>query len=216
MHSKHYRQQMEGSSMGDKQTWIQANQWERQWHGNCANSYNEETKQYIYAHHMGLDQYATNYYGQRGWDFGDQIVADIGCGPYSILLKSKARIKISIDPCPYPEWVKMRYSAADVLFKNSKAEDMEFDDIIDECIIYNCLQHTEDPELIIKKAKQFSKLIRLFEWIDEPVSDGHIHTLTEEKLNAWLQGQGKVIHLDQNPCVGLAYAGIFPGDHYQQ
>src|SRR5439155_19676593 len=42
-------------------TWTEANKWECEWHGDCANSYNEETKQFIYAKLMGLDTYATNY-----------------------------------------------------------------------------------------------------------------------------------------------------------
>jgi 2-polyprenyl-3-methyl-5-hydroxy-6-metoxy-1,4-benzoquinol methylase len=198
------------------QTWEQANQWERQWHGDCANSYNEETKQYIYARLMGLDKYAVNYYGQRGWDFGDQSVLDIGCGPYSILLKSKATLKVGVDPCPYPEWVKMRYKECGVEFYNIKGEEINCFNNFDECLIYNCLQHTEDPQKILQKAWENSKVIRIFEWINEPVSDGHIHVLTEEKLNAWLSGEGKVIDLNQDPCVGRAYYGIFPGLHYNQ
>jgi hypothetical protein len=196
--------------------WIEANEWERQWHGNCVNSYNEETKQYIYARLMGLDQYATNYYGQRGWDFGDKTILDIGCGPYSLLLKSKALKRVAVDPCAYPDWIKSRYNECGIAFMNIKAEDMAFTHLFDECIIYNCLQHTEDPELIIKKALEYAAIVRIFEWIDEPVSDGHIHVLTEEKLNAWLSGEGKVIDLNQNPCVGRAYFGIFKGNNFQK
>jgi hypothetical protein len=202
--------------MAEKQIWQEANEWEREWHGNCANSYNEETKQYIYAKLMGLDKYATNFYGQRGWDFGDKSILDVGCGPYSILLKSKATLKVGIDPCNYPAWVSIRYKECNVEFDNIKAEQMTYTNVFDECLIYNCLQHTEDPEMIISKAWEHSKLIRIFEWIDEPISDGHIHILTEAKLNKWLNGEGKVTHLNQHPCVGKCYSGIFPGLHYNQ
>lgn len=198
-----------------KQNWIEANEWERQWHGSCANSYNEETKQYIYAHHMGLDKYATNNFGQRGWDFGDQSILDVGSGPYSILLKSKAARMVAIDPCQYPEWISVRYAACGIDFINIKAEMMAFDEGFDECLIYNCLQHTEDPEKILERAWLHSKMIRVFEWIDEPISDGHIHTLTERDLNKWLNGEGRVLDLNQNPCIGRAYVGIFPGMYWQ-
>lgn len=195
------------------QTWEQANKWEREWHGSCANSYNEETKQYIYARYMGLDHYAFNYYGQRGWNFGSKSILDIGGGPYSILLKSKSTGSLAVvDPCPYPSWVKMRYQQCGILFLNIMAEKLTpplYD--VDEILIYNCLQHTEDPELIIKNALKFAKIVRIFEWIDEPVSPGHLHMLTEENLNAWLCGEGRVKQLNEGPCVGKAFFGIFKG-----
>lgn len=195
-------------------TWQEANKWEAEWHGNCVNSYNEETKQYIYAKYLGLHPYATNYYGQRGWDFGSRSVLDIGCGPYSILLKSKALRRVGIDPCPYPDWVKMRYSDSGIEFMNIKAEEMSFGQRFDEGIMYNVLQHTEDPGEIVKRALNSCKIIRVFEWIDEPLSPGHIHVLTEEKLNKWLGGEGRVVDLRENPCIGRAYYGIFKGNSY--
>lgn len=195
-------------------TWQEANKWEARWHGNCVNSYNEETKQYIYAKYLGLTPYATNYYGQRGWDFGTKKVLDIGCGPYSILLKSNAATKVGIDPCPYPDWVKARYKAANVVFLNEKAETMQFESGFDEALMYNVLQHTEDPTEIVKRALNYCKILRVFEWIDEPISPGHIHVLTEEKLNEWFEGEGRVIDLRENPCVGRAYFGIFKGKDY--
>lgn len=197
------------------QTWEQAQKWEREWHGNCVNSYNEETKQYIYARFMGLDCYKTNYYGQIGWDFGQKSVIDLGSGPYSILLKSNAREKIAIDPCEYPQWVKLRYKAADVIFDRATAEHYMYHGVFDEVLIYNCLQHTINPEQIIKNAISYSRIIRIFEWVDQGISDGHIHDLKSEKLDQWLGGQGKTDYINVGPCVGKAYWGIFKGKHYQ-
>jgi 2-polyprenyl-3-methyl-5-hydroxy-6-metoxy-1,4-benzoquinol methylase len=199
------------------QTWEEANKWENEWHGNCVNSYNEETKQYIYAHYMGLDQYATNYYGQKGWDFGNQSILDMGCGPYSLLLKSKAAYKLGVDPCPYPIWVGMRYDAADVEIEPVKGENFEYEGILfDEVLLYNCLQHTEDPAKICQNIRQISKIIRVFEWVDTGIADGHIQDLTEEKLNTWLGGEGKVEFINQSPVVGKAYYGVFKGNHYEK
>lgn len=205
------------------QTWEEANKWENEWHGNCVNSYNEETKQYIYAHYMGLDKYATNYYGQRGWDFGNQTILDMGCGPYSLLLKSKAKVKVGVDPCPYPEWVGMRYEAADVFTYEMKGEDFilpygkpDTKPYYDEVLLYNCLQHTEDPAKICQNIRQISKIIRVFEWVDTGIADGHIQDLTESKLNKWLGGEGKVEFINQSPVVGKAYYGVFKGNHYEK
>lgn len=200
--------------MSADKDWNEAQAWEANWWGNCLNTFREEEKQMIYARLMGLNKYATNYYGQRGWDFGSASVLDVGCGPVSILLKSKAKRKVGVDPCPYPNWVKHRYEAATVEFYKVPAEDAKFGFgyTFDIGIIYNCLQHTIDPEKIIANMRKYCKVIHLFEWIDTGTSDGHLHNLTEENLNKWLGGEGKVTYLDEAGCVGLCYHGIFKGD----
>ena len=197
--------------MDNQKIWKEAQKWERQLWGNCTNTFSEEQKQYIYAHYMGLDEYKTNWYGRIGWDFGNKVIADIGGGPCSMLLKAKASQRIVIDPCNYPRWVISRYSDNHILFYDGKAEVAVIFGV-DICLIYNCLQHTENPSQVIKNALEFSKEVRIFEWIDTGVSDGHLHDLTEEKLNDWLKGKGKVEYINQPPCVGKAYYGIFKGD----
>lgn len=196
------------------QTWGEAQKWEADWHGNCINSYNEETKQYIYANFMGLNVYKQNYYGQIGWDFGDKSVLDVGCGPYSILLKSKAKVKEGIDPCDYPSWVSERYKAAGVLVFKIPAEDFIPLQIYDEVLIYNCLQHVINPWIIIHNALACSKIVRVFEWIETGISDGHLHDLMPDDLDKALGGYGVRNHIDVGPCVGKAYWGIFKGKHY--
>jgi 2-polyprenyl-3-methyl-5-hydroxy-6-metoxy-1,4-benzoquinol methylase len=196
------------------QTWREAQEWEKQWHGNCVNSYNEETKQYIYARLMGLDVYKTNYFGQMAWDFGDKSILDVGCGPYSLLMKSNANLKVGIDPCSYPEWVRMRYEAANVTFIQVAGEEWETDEIFDEVLIYNCLQHTINPKKIIENVLACSKIVRIFEWVEQGVSDGHLHDLHANELDEWLGGSGKTEYINIGPCVGMAYWGIFKGRHY--
>ena len=192
--------------------WEEAQEWESKWHGNCANTYNEETKQYIYAEYMGLGEFATNWYGRRGWNFGNRSVIDIGGGPCSMLLKSEAKDRLVIDPCPYPEWVRARYADTGIHYWNIKAEDIDIyiKDQVDLAIIYNVLQHTENPEKIIANAKELAGEIRIFEWIDTPINEGHIHTLTSENLDGWLGGKGKAQFINRSPVVGKAYYGIFP------
>lgn len=197
--------------------WNEANEWERKWHGDCANSYNEETKQFIYARLMGLDVYKTDFYGRLGWNFGDRAILDMGGGPYSLLLKSKARFMTVVDPCIFPHWVDLRYEHLHINLVHSPGEVYGLEEgeaPYDEALLYNCLQHTEDPERIIKNLLSYSRIVRVFEWIDEPLSDGHIHTLTREKMDGWLHGSGKVTDLREGPCVGRAYSGIFRGDHF--
>jgi len=199
-----------------KTEWEKAQEFEKNWHNNQQfNTYNEETKQYTYASLMGLDEYKTNHFNQSGWDFGDKYIIDIGGGEQSILLKSKAKERTVIDPCKYPEWTMLRYKEAGIKFCDWKGEDIPTENIqVDMCFIYNCLQHTEDPEKIIQNAKKMCKTLHIFEWIDIGLSEGHIHNLKEEELNKWLGGIGQTKQLNQDGLLGRCYFGVFLGSHY--
>lgn len=199
--------------------WPNAQQWESKWHGDCANSYHEETKQFVYANRMGLDQFKREDYGRISFDFGDKNIIDIGGGAYSILLKSKARHRTVIDPCNYPNWVSVRYFQCGIDFKQVAAETIDIinlkepsaaDALFDIALIYNCLQHVVDPKKIIDNVRSQAKEIRIFEWIDTGTSEGHLHDLKEDKLNEWLHGRGKIEYMQEKGCYGKAYYGIFP------
>ena len=194
--------------------WIDDQNFEKNWWGNCANTYSEETKQLTYANKMGL--VAKWDYGHfPSYDLQNQSILDVGGGAVSILLKCKNYSRaVVVDPCPYPQWTKVRYAEIGIDFRNIPAEDMEFTEVFDEVWCYNVLQHTQDPQLIVSKMLRFSKLIRMFEWVNEPVSIGHPHTLKEKELNEWLGGTGYVETLNQNHCVGDAYYGLFKGNHF--
>lgn len=194
--------------------WNDAQYWEKSWWGDCLNTFNEEEKQYIYARYMGLNKYAFNKFGQRGWNFENLSVLDVGCGPVSMLLKSKATLKIGIDPCIYPDWVNRRYVAAKIGVRKEPAESVVFDPgSFDIGLIYNCLQHVIDPEVILANMRIACKVIHVFEWVDNGISEGHLHNLTEDNLNYWLGGEGHVTFLEEKGCVGKAYHGIFKGDY---
>ena len=75
----------------------------------------------------------------------------------------------------------------------------------DEAWIYNCLQHTDDPRLIIENAKRAAKKLRVFEWLDIPPHEGHPWMLTEELLNEWTGGTGGTVFLQESGCYGKAY-----------
>ena len=193
------------------QTWAEATKWEADWHGNCVNSLGEEYKQMAYAKRMGLKAF---HNGKSPFNFNLEgaSVLDIGGGPYSLLLKCEnAGISMVVDPCHYPQWVSMRYGSAGIHNLQIKAEDLDTTIRYDEVWIYNCLQHTEDPEKIVKNARAIGKIIRLFEWIETGVADGHLHNLTEAKLNEWLGGTGKIENMNENTARGLCYYGIFIG-----
>lgn len=188
-------------------SWDDHQKWESEWHkknNNCANSYNEETKQYKYAYCMGLNQFLTNNFGAKGWDFGKATVLDVGGGPYSILLKSKAKQMTVLDPGDYPNWTKVRYQECGIRVIKLKAEDVDFArEPFDVVLCYNVLQHVDDPKKVVENMKKSGKKIYFFDWIGIGNTPGHPHILTEEKLNEWLCGKGEVD--------GHAYFGQFAG-----
>lgn len=195
------------------QTWEEATKWEADWHGNCVNSLGEEYKQIAYAKRMGLKPF---HNGKSPFNFNlnGASVLDIGGGPYSLLLKCENVGNATVvDPCDYPSWVNARYDAAKIERLKIKGEDLTaFMHLkYDEVWLYNCLQHTEDPERIIANARKIGKIIRIFEWIETGVAAGHLHNLTEANLNAWLGGIGKTEKINENTAVGLCYYGIFLG-----
>jgi len=184
------------------QSWQQAQEFEFNWWGDCLDTIGEEIKQKTYHKKLGLIDY----------DLKGKSVIDVGGGPVSLLLKFKNRgFCTVVDPLNVPSWVKIRYEENHIQFKNKKAEDYKDTYIYDEAWIYNCLQHTENPQKIIKNVLSNARVIRMFEWINTPISDGHIHTLKEDLLNKWLGGEGKVETINENGCIGTCFYGVFKG-----
>lgn len=190
--------------------WKRATQWEEAWWGNCVNTYGEQEKQILYAQKMGLE-FVHDGKSPYNIVIAGENILDIGCGPTSLLLKCvDFNQAVGVDPIRFPAWVLERYKAAHIKFVQKKAEEY-FAHGFDEAWIYNVLQHTENPQAVIKNAQLAAKVIRLFEWIDTPTNTGHLHTLTQETLDRWLGGNGKVEQLNgQGNCFGKAYYGIFP------
>jgi len=189
--------------------WDEAQDWERHWWDNCINTYGEEEKQLLYANRMGLQTFH-NKKSPYNFDLGGISVLDIGGGPSSLLLKCVNMLGTVVEPLELPTWVLLRYDTAGIKFHRIAGENLDMTGY-DEAWIYNVLQHTRDPQQIVENARHAAKLIRIFEWIDMPTNEGHLHTLTESNLNDWLGGEGKVEQLaGQANCYGLCYYGIFP------
>jgi len=197
--------------------WQEAQKWEKKWHGDCVNSYNEETKQLIYAKYMGLKM-THNIKTPYTFNMKGQSIIDLGGGPYSLLLKCENfSYAVVVDPIDYPQWVIDRYYAKKIYYIQSPAEEMTSGErIFDEVWIYNVLQHTYNPQKILANALQLGKIIRIFEWIETGTSEGHLHNLTKNNLDNWLGGNGKADYVNQQGCRGNCYYGIFLGNHYEQ
>lgn len=200
-------------------TWKKAQAWELDWHGNCVNSYYEEQKQLVYAQKMGLVRSPTPK-TPYNFDLKGASILDIGGGAYSLLLKCvNHKDCLVTDPLMYkfPEWVRGRYKSANIIYLDTAGEKLVIGDkLFDEVWIYNVLEHTYDPKKIIKNALELGKIIRIFEWLDTPSTEGHPQTLRENELNEWLGGEGKTEVINREGTKGKCYYGIFKGNHYEQ
>ena len=192
-------------------SWKEDQAWEADWWGNCCNTLSEEYKQLAYFKRLGLTETKNSKY-HFTFDLQGKSVLDIGGGPTSFLLRCVNVKGVVADPNHYPSWVDYRYEEAGIAYVLEKGEDLKPQDIghFDEVWMYNVLQHTENPELVVRNARALGKVLRLFDWLDTPAMPGHPHTLTEELLNKWLDASGTVEFLDEHDAKGLCYYGVFP------
>ena len=159
--------------------WEAAQQFERGWWGtNPQPHWQEEiAKQETYARLMGLPP---------DLNLGSKRILDVGCGPVSMLLRATHGGGLGVDPLLMSEETKAKYAAANVALHNGKAEELEPEQRYDEGWIYNCLQHVEDPDKVMAMLLRSVESVRVFEWIDMPAYEGHLHTLTVEQFARWL------------------------------
>ena len=175
---------------------------ESEYWGDCCNTFDEDQKHYVYARYMGLHQVG------YGFSMCGKSVIDIGGGPTSILLKCKGLGRaMVVDPLEYPQWTYARYGEHGVECLIMRGEDV-IEEGFDEAWIYNCLQHTDDPERIIKNALRAAKTLRIFEWVDIPPHDGHPVELSKQKLDEWIGKEGNTIMLSESGCYGRAYYNV--------
>jgi len=178
-------------------------EFERNYWGDCCNTFDEDQKHYIYARLIGLSE--SRYH----FDAKGKSVLDIGGGPSSMLLKCRNLPHgVVVDPIQYPQWTVDRYRSKNIRVEVKKGEDF-FGEFFDECWIYNCLQHCDDAEKVIGKAKFFTKKLRIFEWVNIPPHEGHPIMLTKPLLDSWIGQKGNVTELSSNGCYGMAYYGAF-------
>lgn len=153
--------------------WTEAQTWERSWWGlNWGPHWDDELlKQETYFRLIGFPS---------DKDFGSKTILDVGCGPVSVLQRSKHGPSRGVDPLSMSAETLKRYADAGVEVFNIKAEVMPTDRTFDEVWMYNCLQHTDDPDAILSKIVTVGQVVRIFEWIDLGVCPGHPQNLTED------------------------------------
>ena len=199
--------------MSDLGAWERAQDWELDWHGDAVNSFHEEEKQLVYAARMGL-KFVQSPKTPYVLDMKGATVIDVGAGPYSLLLKAiNFAAAFAVDPLMdrFPQWVRERYLAHGVQPVTATGEEM-FLPKADEVFLYNVLEHTQDPQAVVKNALRHCGTLRLFEWIETRPNMSHPHVQTAELLDEWLGQKGRVEYLNQSGCYGKAYHGVFRGE----
>ena len=180
-----------------KTGWAAEQDWERNWWGlEWGPHWDEEIKkQKAYFRLIGFPD---------DGDFGDKTILDVGCGPVSMLLRTKHGFSRGVDPLAVSEATKARYAnyvdpfgnANRVEFLNIKAEEMPIPGstgwspeligvgrTFDEIWEYNVAQHVDDPFEIWRRmllCAHAGTIFRVFEWIDLGVCPGHPWNLTED------------------------------------
>lgn len=193
--------------------WLEAQEEEKQWWGDCANTFWEEHKQLVYAALMGLEFFEDGH-SPFNIDLAGLDVLDVGGGPVSLLLKAKnlgAMCRV-VDPCVYPDWVYQRYHEHGLAVWREAAENLTSMIQFDEVWMYNCLQHTVDPAAIVSGALEAVRpggVFRIFEWIDTPTNVAHPHSLSKEFLDSVIGQSGETTTLSSDGCFGKSYFGAF-------
>jgi hypothetical protein len=178
-------------------------EFEQDYWGDCCNTFDEDQKHYVYGRLMSLRQHGYSFFCDG------KSILDIGGGPTSMLLKVKdLKMGKVVDPIAYPQWTIDRYTMKNIEVDIKTGEEVN-ETGWDEVWIYNCMQHAENPELIIKNALRSAPLLRIFEWIDIPAHEGHPHELSEKSLNNRIGQKGHTIELAESGCFGKAYFGVF-------
>lgn len=193
-------------------TWDEHQRFEADHWSDCANTFDEENKQVLYAARMGLQMIRGPHGEWPCYDMAGRTVLDIGGGPVSILLKCLGLgcPSFVLDPCPFPDWVAARYQAHGIWLERMAAEHAFIAPRFDEVWVYNVLQHVHDPERVAALAVNAGRIVRVFDWLDTPYHPGHPNTLTVEDMRRWFDGLGTIEVLEgQNGCEGRAWYGVF-------
>lgn len=142
-------------------------------------------------------------------DVSNRHIIDIGGGPISIMLHFNLKKSTVVDPLSITDQHLNAYLAKSIFFIQEKAEDFlsDYNGIkYDEVWMYNCLQHTKDPEFILRNLHKVSKVLRISEPCNTVVNDAHPHTFTPEWYHKILseistKGEWNQVNYD-HPYVG--------------
>jgi len=164
----------------------------------------EHQKRQQYAAIMMIDELSAK--GKR--------VADLGAGPQSLMLSFAEHLaagSVAVDPLTFLPEDEAVYAAASIERHIGPAEGFvpAAGVLYDEVWIYNCLQHVQDPAAVCAVAASITRgAVRIFEYVDVPQDELHLHTLTADDLRAAFAGMNCYSHCSGKIVIGNGGAGV--------
>jgi len=124
-------------------------------------------------------------------EIADRTVLDVASGPLSLLFDYPPRAgSTALDPLPFGGF-EAAYEAAKIERVRTTAEEYAPTQRWDEVWMYNCLQHVLRPDEVVARLTRWARSrIRIFEWIDQPLSEVHLHRIQPGDIAAVLWGYG--------------------------
>ena len=115
-------------------------------------------------------------------DFIGKTILEIGPGPLGVTLLTEGFAEATIIEPLIDGWdpeYRAYYEEKNIKIETTPYETLEVGEV-DETWFFNVLQHVIEPEAQLKKAKETSKIVRIFEPINYPIEKAHPHLLTKE------------------------------------
>lgn len=159
--------------------WQKAQEWEKDWwlgDNPSRDLVYEQKKQDMMLALLGVTK--------MGWP--GKSVIDVGGGPISPLLRHPAKKRTVLDPLDFGDF-EAGYTAAGIkrfFVPLEGADGIKGIGKYDEVLMLNVLQHVRDPEACMRSALKLAPVLRIFDWCETAVSEGHIHILSVARLLA--------------------------------
>ena len=115
-------------------------------------------------------------------DFVGKSIIEVGSGPLGATLLTEGFSKaMVVEPlmCQWGQQYVDCYLEKDIKIETNLYEYLQIK-VDDETWNFNVLQHVIDPVKQLEKAKETSKVVRIFEPINYPIELAHPHLLTKE------------------------------------
>lgn len=133
--------------------------------------------------------YIADYFElQPGFDFGDEVLVDIGSGPVGLLTRLQGKHKIAIDPLPIDSKDK-----SITRIKAPGEETTLAPACADRVFMYNVLQHVCSPEQVLGEIERILKpgaTAYIVEQLNLPTDTGHPHSLKQRMFDDWIRDNG--------------------------
>lgn len=126
---------------------------------------------------------------------------EVGCADIPALYFQDAPDCAICEPMPSPDLDEI-CASRDIVLYRCKFEDMDDELRFSEIWLFNVMQHVQDPEKFIAKAKRIGRTIRFFEPIDWPIEMYHPFSYTIDDYKRWF-----------GDCVQFYKGGSIKGFH---